>query len=72
MNSKGDKLTKNGLSKFLTKTFSPTGKKISASMLRKIKISNEFDAEEVEKKQKLAKEMNHSVGVQQSVYLKKE
>ena len=70
--SRGSKMTKNQLSKYLTKVFSPTGKKISSSMLRKIKITNEFDAEEVEKKAKLAKEMNHSVGVQQSVYLKKD
>jgi hypothetical protein len=70
--SRGEKMSKNQLSKYLNKVFSPTGKKISSSMLRKIKITNEFDAEEVEKKQKLAKEMNHSVGVQQSVYLKKD
>ena len=70
--SKGNKMSKNQLSKYLNKVFSPTGKKISSSMLRKIKITNEFDAEEVDKKNKLAKEMNHSVGVQQSVYLKKD
>ncbi len=65
-------MSKNQLSKYLNKVFKPTGKKISASMLRKIKITNEFDAEEIEKKQKLADEMNHSVGVQQSVYLTKD
>ena len=70
--SKGNKMSKNQLSKYLNKVFSPTGKKISSSMLRKIKITNEFDAEEVDKKNKLAKEINHSVGVQQSVYLKKD
>ena len=72
MSSSGDKLTKNGLSKLLNRIFSHTGKKISASMLRKIKISNEFDPEEQKKKQELAEKMNHSVGVQQSVYLKKD
>ena len=72
INSVGDKLSKNGLSKLLTRIFSHTGKKISASMLRKIKISNEFDPEEQKKKQELAEKMNHSVGVQQSVYLKKD
>ncbi len=70
--SRGEKMSKNQLSKYLNKVFKPTGKKISASMLRKIKITNEFDAEEIEKKKKLADEMNHSVGVQQSVYLKKD
>lgn len=72
MSSSGGKLTKNGLSKLLNRIFAHTGKKISASMLRKIKISNEFDPEEMKKKQELAEKMNHSVGVQQSVYLKKD
>lgn len=72
LSSSGGKLTKNGLSKLLNRIFSHTGKKISASMLRKIKISNEFDPEEQKKKQELAEKMNHSVGVQQSVYLKKD
>ena len=72
LNSRGQKLSHNGLTKFLNKIFKHTGKKISANMLRKIKISNEFEPEEVEKKQKLAEAMNHSVGVQQSVYLKKD
>jgi len=72
LNQGGGKLTKNGLSKLLNRIFAHTGKKISASMLRKIKISHEFDPEEMKKKQKLAEEMNHSVGVQQSVYLKKD
>ncbi len=65
--SRGNKMTKNGLSKFLSKIFSP--KKISASMLRKIFLSNQFQPEN-EKKKKLAEEMNHSVKTQQSVYVK--
>ena len=72
VNSRGEKLTKNGLSKLLNRIFAHTGKKISASMLRKIKISNEFDPEVQKKQQELAEKMNHSVGVQQSVYLKKD
>ena len=71
LDSRGNKLTKNGLSKFINKIFKPFGKKIGASMLRKIKVSHEFDAEDLAKKEKLAKEMNHSVGTQQGVYLKK-
>ena len=39
-------------------------------MLRKIKISSEFDPIVADKQQKLAKSMNHSVEVQQTVYLK--
>ncbi len=65
--SRGSKMTKNGLSKYLSKIFSP--KRISASMLRKIFLSNEFQPEN-DKKKKLAKEMNHSVKVQQGIYVK--
>ena len=47
-----------------------TDKKISVSMLRKIKISSEFDPNISDKQTKLSNMMNHSVKVQQSVYLK--
>jgi len=69
--SRGNKLTKNGLTKFIQKIFKPLDKNISASMLRKIKVSHEFDPEIEDKKKKLAKEMNHSVDIQQKVYSKK-
>jgi len=65
--SRGNKMTKNGLSKYLSKIFKP--KRISASMLRKIFLSNQFQPEN-DKKKKLAKEMNHSVKTQQQVYVK--
>tara|TARA_B100000212_G_scaffold334261_1_gene304715 strand:- start:906 stop:1880 length:975 start_codon:yes stop_codon:yes gene_type:complete len=71
LDSRGNKMSKNGLSKFINKIFKPFGKKIGASMLRKIKISHEFDPELLDKKAKLAKEMNHSVSMQENVYLKK-
>ncbi len=71
LDSRGNKLSKNGLTKFIQKIFKPLGKNISASMLRKIKISNEFDPELSLKQKKLAKEMNHSVNVQQNIYSKK-
>jgi hypothetical protein len=67
--SKGNKMTKNGLSKFLSKLFSP--KKISASMLRKIFLSHEFKPENT-KKAVLAEKMNHSVKTQQQVYVKED
>ena len=70
LDSRGNQLTKNGLSKLLQRIFAHTGKSISASMLRKIKISSEFDPIVADKQQKLAKSMNHSVEVQQTVYLK--
>ena len=58
---------KNGLTLLLNKIFSP--KKISTSMLRKIYLSYKFG--DIQKEQKrIAEEMNHSVGVQQSIYVK--
>ncbi len=69
--SRGNKLTKNGLTKAIQKIFKPLDKNISASMLRKIKVSHEFDPAIEDKKAKLAKEMNHSVNVQQQIYSKK-
>lgn len=70
INAKGERLSKNSLTKLLNRIFASTGKKISASMLRKIKVSHEFNTEDIKKKQDLAEKMNHSVAVQQSVYLK--
>ena len=71
LNSRGGKLTKNGLTKFIQKIFKPLGKNISASMLRKIKVSHELDPEYEQKKADLAEKMNHSTKVQKDVYLKK-
>ena len=71
LDSRGNKLTKNGLTKFIQKIFRPLDKNISASMLRKIKVSHEFDPAIEDKKKKMAKEMNHSVDIQQKVYSKK-
>lgn len=58
---------KNGLTVMLNKIFSP--KKISTSMIRKIYLSHKFG--DIQKEQKrIASEMNHSVGVQQQIYVK--
>lgn len=72
LDSKGKKMTKNGLTKYINKIFEPTGKAISTSMLRKIFLSHKFadEKERQNQKLKLAKQMNHSTGTQQSVYVK--
>lgn len=71
LNSKGEKITPNSLTKLLTKVFEPTGKNISSSMLRHIFITEKFPPQ-TEEKIELANSMLHSVGVQGSVYAKAE
>jgi hypothetical protein len=71
LNSKGEKITPNSLTKLLTKIFEPTGKNISSSMLRHIFITEKFPPQ-TEEKIELANSMLHSVGVQGSVYAKTE
>ena len=58
---------KNGLTLALNKIFSP--KKISSSMIRKIYLSYKFGDIQKEQK-KIAELMNHSVNIQQSIYVK--
>tara|TARA_R110000803_G_scaffold124302_1_gene192104 strand:+ start:13116 stop:14081 length:966 start_codon:yes stop_codon:yes gene_type:complete len=71
LNTKKDPMTANGLTKFLQKTFEPTGKKnISSSMIRHIFISDKFPAVNDEKAA-VAKQMLHSVD-QQTDYAKKD
>jgi hypothetical protein len=72
LNSRGQKMTTNGLTKFLQKTFEPTGKKISSTMLRHIFLSEEFDPEVYKKMKETAEAMGHSVAEQQEVYVKKD
>ena len=70
LNSKKEPMTANGLTKYLQKTFSPTGKNISSSMIRHIFISDKFPAENKEKEE-VANKMAHSVN-QQTLYSKKD
>jgi len=70
LNSKREPMTANGLTKYLQKTFSPTGKNISSSMIRHIFISEKFPAQNDEK-EKVAEKMGHSVE-QQTLYSKKD
>lgn len=71
LNSKGDKLSKNGLTPLLKNIFNKYfDKKISSSDLRKIYISN-LDKDTTNKELKdIAKEMRHSKGIQQGTYKK--
>lgn len=71
LNSKGEKITPNSLTKLLTKIFEPTGKNISSSMLRHIFITEKFPPQ-TEEKIELADKMLHSKEVQGSVYAKTE
>ena len=58
--------------RFLYRVFEKTGKKVSSTMLRKIFISDYFKSDKSKlNRQKLAKKMLHSVGVQALVYEKK-
>ena len=72
-NTRGEKLTKNSLTKHLQKVFKISGKNnISSSMLRHIYISSEVDKEAYDKIKKLADKMGHSVNEQQTTYYKKD
>jgi hypothetical protein len=69
LNSQGKPQTANGLGKYITKVFDPTGKKIGVNMLRHIFITEKFEPQLAEK-QEVAKKMGHSVGTQE-LYAKK-
>lgn len=64
-------LGRNGLTKFLIKTFKDTGKKISSNIIRKIKNTEEFGKDTtVIKKKEIAKKCGHTVQIQQLHYTK--
>ena len=60
INTENSPMNANGLSKYLTKIFEPTGKKISATMLRHIFLSETFPAD-LKKREEIANKMGHSV-----------
>ena len=64
IDSRGGIMTSNQLSKYLNKVFEPTGKKISANMLRHIFISENFPVKTELKKAVIADRMFHSVKTQ--------
>ena len=62
INTENTTMTANGLSKYLTKIFEPTGKKISATILRHIFLSETFPAD-LKKREEIADKMGHSVSM---------
>ena len=68
--NKREKMTLNNLSKYLVKVFSPSGKKISSQMLRKIHLTEKFQHIQEDMKNE-AEKMGHSVSTQQTKYVKK-
>lgn len=71
LNSRGEPMTSNGLTKYLNKVFSPSGKNnISATQLRHIFISEKIGGPTLKEKKELADKMAHSTN-QQEIYNKK-
>ena len=69
-NVKGQNMTSNGLGKYITKIFKPTGKSITLNLLRNIYVSENIDLDAVKKAKEIASAMDHSESTQKSVYLK--
>ena len=69
LNSKGEKISPNSLTKLLIKVFEPSGKKISSSMLRHIYVTEKFPPQ-TEEKIELAEKMLHSKQMQSDIYAK--
>lgn len=69
-NSRGNPITRNGISQLLLKTSKKyLGKNISTTMMRKIVVSDKF-ADIKEEQKELADVMGHDVGTQNLVYVK--
>lgn len=70
IDSRGNPMSSNQLSKYIAKTFEPTGKRVTANLLRHIYISEKHPVKENEEKKETADKMLHSVGTQEK-YSKK-
>ena len=64
VNSKGEPMSENTLCKHITRIFKPTGKNITANLIRHFYISERYPAEELEAKAEDADKMCHSVETQ--------
>lgn len=64
-----ENMNENKLSKLLTQIFSPTGKNISVNLLRKIHDTSKY-GDSLKSMKEDADAMNHSVAIQQKVYVK--
>ena len=72
LDSRGKKMSRNSLSKYLYKVFESAGVNISSNMLRHIYLTEKYGHESSHKeKQEDAEAMAHSVQVQQQHYVKK-
>tara|TARA_R110000824_G_scaffold347197_1_gene533990 strand:- start:519 stop:1478 length:960 start_codon:yes stop_codon:yes gene_type:complete len=65
LNNRGEALSSNGLTKYIQKVFSPTGKVISANLLRHIYISEYLTGPSLQDKQALGEKMGHNVNTQE-------
>lgn len=63
-------LSSNALGQNITRIFRRTGKKITASLIRNIYLTERFPREEIKEKEDVADKMMSSVGVQEKVYRK--
>jgi len=64
-NNKNEAMSSNGLTKFIIKTFEPSGKKISANILRHIYISEYLTGPSLKDKLDLADKMGHNTNTQE-------
>ena len=73
LDSRGNKMSRNSLSKYLYKVFADAGVNVSANMLRHIYLTEKYGKESTYKEKKDdADAMGHSVQVQQQHYVKKD
>jgi len=71
IDSRGNKMSRNGLTKYLYKVFADSGRNISTNMLRHIYLTEKYGHESSYKeKQEDAIAMAHSIAVQQQHYVK--
>ncbi len=60
LNNRDEPMSPNGLSKYITKVFEPSGKKITANLMRHIYISEFMTGPSIKEKEELADKMLHS------------
>jgi len=65
LNNRADPMSANGLTKYIQKVFEPTGKKISANLLRHIYISEFITGPTLKEKEELGEKMGHNVATQE-------
>lgn len=71
VDTRGNSMSSNQLSKYVKKVFKETGKDINVNLLRHIYISEKFPPEKEKEKEEVAEKMHHSVKTQ-GTYSKKD